>query len=57
VLLEHLRCQTRLFSDHYTNYLNLSGRLPEEKHRLLVEIDRAMDWEPGRFRSFYVGTH
>jgi radical SAM superfamily enzyme YgiQ (UPF0313 family) len=56
LLLENLHCQTRLTSDHYTNYLDLSGILPEDKNRLLGEIDRALTWEPDRFRPFFIGT-
>jgi radical SAM superfamily enzyme YgiQ (UPF0313 family) len=56
LLLENIRCQTRLTSDHYTNYLNLSGNLPEEKNRLIGEIDRALTWAPDRFRPFFIGT-
>jgi radical SAM superfamily enzyme YgiQ (UPF0313 family) len=55
-LLENLHCQTSLTSDHYTNYLNLSGNLPEDKNRLIGEIDRALTWDPGRFRPFFIGT-
>jgi radical SAM superfamily enzyme YgiQ (UPF0313 family) len=56
LLLENLHCQTRLTSDHYTNYLDLSGILPEDKNRLLGEIDRALTWDPGRFRPCFIGT-
>jgi radical SAM superfamily enzyme YgiQ (UPF0313 family) len=56
LLIESLQCRTTLTSDHYTNYLDLSGELPEDKDRLLSEIDRALKWEPGRFRPFFVGT-
>ncbi|MEA3231158.1 MAG: radical SAM protein, partial [Thermodesulfobacteriota bacterium] len=56
LLIENLQCQTILASDHYTNYLNLSGNLPEDKDRLLGEIDRALNWEPSRFRPFIIGT-
>jgi radical SAM superfamily enzyme YgiQ (UPF0313 family) len=56
LLLENLHCQTRLSSDHYTNYLDLSGILPDDKNRLLGEIDRALSWEPGRFRPFFIGA-
>lgn len=55
-LLESLHCRTRITSDHYTNYLDLSGSLPEEKNRLLGEIDQALTWEPGRFRPFFIGA-
>jgi radical SAM superfamily enzyme YgiQ (UPF0313 family) len=57
LLLENLHCQTRLTSDHYTNYLDLSGILPEDKNRLIEQIDRALTWDSGRFRPFFIGTH
>lgn len=56
LLLENILCQTVLASDHYTNYLNLSGRLPEDKGRLLAEIDRALLRDESSFRPFFVGT-
>ena len=56
LLLENIQCRTILTSDHYTNYLNLSGNLPDDKDRLLGEIDRALDWNPSRFRPFFIGT-
>ena len=56
LLLARLQCATRLASDHYTNYINLAGNLPQEKAQLLQEIDQALTWEPDRFRPFFVGT-
>lgn len=56
LLLENILCRTVLASDHYTNYLNLSGRLPEDKERLLAEIDRALCRDESSFRPFFVGT-
>ncbi len=56
LLLEHLDCPTNLASDHYSNYINLSGRLPEAKARLLTEIDAALTWDSDRFRPTVVGT-
>jgi radical SAM superfamily enzyme YgiQ (UPF0313 family) len=56
LLLENIQCRTILTSDHYTNYLNLTGRLPEDKQRLLDEIDDALTWDPGRFRAYFIGT-
>jgi len=56
LLLANLKCQTVLTSDHYTNYLDLSGDLPEDKDRLLGDIDRALHWDPSRFRPFFVGS-
>jgi radical SAM superfamily enzyme YgiQ (UPF0313 family) len=55
-LLDHLECRTTLTSDHYTNYINLAGRLPEDKERLLTEIDQALALDESRFRPFFVGT-
>jgi len=56
LLLDNLQCRTILTSDHYTNYLDLSGNLPGDKDRLLAEIDRALSWDPSRFRPSFVGT-
>lgn len=55
-LIENLQCRTILTSDHYTNYLDLSGNLPEDKSRLLDEIDRALNRDPNCFRPFFIGT-
>jgi radical SAM superfamily enzyme YgiQ (UPF0313 family) len=56
LLIENLHCRTILTSDHYTNYLDLSGNLPEDKGKLLDEIDRALQWDPNCFRPFFIGT-
>jgi radical SAM superfamily enzyme YgiQ (UPF0313 family) len=55
-LLENLQCSTTLTSDHYTNYINLSGYLPEDKKRLLSEIDHALVLDESQFRPFFIGT-
>jgi radical SAM superfamily enzyme YgiQ (UPF0313 family) len=55
-LVERLTCSTRLTSDHYTNYIHLEGDLPEDKDRLLAEIDEALTWKEERFRAFFIGT-
>lgn len=56
LLLENIVCQTVLRSDHYTNYVNLSGSLPEDKGRLLAEIDCALRRDESTFRPFFIGT-
>jgi len=56
LLLGNLTCATTLVSDHYTNYINIEGRLPEAKERLLSQIDLALSWDESRFRPFFVGT-
>jgi radical SAM superfamily enzyme YgiQ (UPF0313 family) len=56
LLIENLGIETLLTSDHYTNYLDLSGNLLQDKERLLAEIDQALAWDKSRFRPFFVGT-
>jgi len=56
LLIENIHCQTRLASDHYTNYINLEGVLPDDKPRLLKEIDRGLERDEGQFRPFFIGT-
>jgi len=56
LLLEEVECATSLKSDHYTNYINLEGRLPQDKERLLAQIDLSLTWDESRFRAFFVGT-
>jgi len=55
-LLEDLTVTTKLASDHYTNYINLCGSLPDDKPRLLKEISDALKRDESKFRSFFVGT-
>jgi radical SAM superfamily enzyme YgiQ (UPF0313 family) len=56
LLLENITGQMVLTSDHYTNYLNLSGRLPDDRKRLLEEIEEALTWDQNSFRPLFVGT-
>ncbi|MBW1997860.1 MAG: radical SAM protein [Deltaproteobacteria bacterium] len=56
ILIENLHCRTRLTSDHYTNYINLEGNMPEEKPRILRQIDRALERDEAKFRPFFIGT-
>lgn len=54
-LIQGIRCRTTITSDHYTNYIRLEGRLPEDRERLIEELDEAMSWDPNRFRPFFIG--
>jgi hypothetical protein len=56
LLIENLSISTVLTSDHYTNYLNLEGKLPEDKDRLLKAINQALTWDASRFRPNFIGT-
>lgn len=55
-LIENITIPTRVLSDHYTNYVNLEGRLPEDKEVLLRKLDAALSWDESRFRPYFVGT-
>ena len=55
-LLEQLTLTTTLRSDHYTNYINLRGRLPQDKPKLLDQISRDLKRDESEFRPFFVGT-
>ena len=55
-LLKGLKVSSYLASDHYSNYVNLEGRLPQDKERLLASIRKTRLWEESAFRSFFVGT-
>ncbi len=56
LLIENIRCNTILASDHYTNYINLSGNLPADRNRLLEAVDTALALGPENFRSEFIGT-
>lgn len=56
ILIEGLAVATNLTSDHYTNYVSLQGRLPDDKRRLLDEIKSALEQDESRFRPFFIGT-
>ena len=56
LLIENLSISTILTSDHYTNYLILEGKLPEDKARLIEAVNQALTWELSRFRSNFIGT-
>ncbi len=56
MLIEGIRASSLLTSDHYTNYINLEGRLPEEKQQLLAKIATALKRDENTFRPFFIGT-
>jgi radical SAM superfamily enzyme YgiQ (UPF0313 family) len=56
LLIQNLSISTVLTSDHYTNYLNLSGNLPEDKDRLIQTVNQALTRDESRFRPYFIGT-
>ena len=55
-LIKNIQVSSYVMSDHYTNYINLEGSLPQAKSRLLDEIDAALRKDEKSFRSFFIGT-
>ena len=56
LLIKNIQVSSYLTSDHYTNYINLEGRLPDAKNRLLDKIHAALRKDEKSFRSFFIGT-
>lgn len=50
LLVEHLGGPTTLLSDHVSNFLDVNGRLPEDKPTLLASIDDALERPTTAFR-------
>jgi radical SAM superfamily enzyme YgiQ (UPF0313 family) len=50
LLIEHLEGPTTLLSDHVSNFLDVRGRIPQDKPAMLAEIDEALQWPLKRFR-------
>ncbi len=55
-LVQAFNGSSYLTSDHYTNYINLEGRLPRDKERLLQQIEFSRDRNEETFRPFFIGT-
>ncbi len=55
-LLEGITVPVRVESDHYTNYVNVSGRLPEDRGQMLADLKKALTRPESDFRPFFIGT-
>lgn len=54
-LIKRIDANSYLTSDHYTNYINLEGRLPRDKDRMLTAINKALQRDEASFRPIYAG--
>jgi radical SAM superfamily enzyme YgiQ (UPF0313 family) len=50
LLVERLHGPTMLLSDHISNFLDVHGRIPEDKSLMLETIDEALEWSLEAFR-------
>jgi len=54
-LIRLLDAESRLTSDHYTNYIDLHGVLPDCRAQLLEQIEAALKRPESQFRPFFIG--
>ncbi len=50
LLIEKLEGPTTLLSDHVSNFIDVRGRIPDDKAAMLAEIDDALQWPRTAFR-------
>jgi radical SAM superfamily enzyme YgiQ (UPF0313 family) len=50
LLIEKLDGPTVLLSDHISNFLDVNGRIPDDKALMIEAIDEALGWPIDRFR-------
>ncbi len=55
-LLSGITVPVRVESDHYTNYVNVSGSLPDDRDQMLAVLEKALDRPETDFRPFFIGT-
>ena len=55
LLIGELQVNSYLASDHYTNYLNIEGKLPGAGEELLEKIRQALQKPESEFRPFFIG--
>lgn len=55
-LIEAITAPTMVVSDHYTNYVNVAGQLPQDKAALLSTLQKNLAREESSFRPFFIGT-
>jgi radical SAM superfamily enzyme len=56
LIVRNLAVTSYLASDHYTNYINVEGKLPERQNEILNQIQTALARDASTFRPFFVGN-
>ncbi len=55
-LIAALTTPIRIVSDHYTNYVNVAGHLPQDKAAILSTLQKHLEQDESSFRPFFIGT-
>lgn len=56
ILIRGIQASSYLASDHYTNYIKLEGKLPQEKNQFIRIIEAFLKKDEKFFRPFFIGT-
>jgi len=55
-IIRNLDVTSQVVSDHYTNYVDVHGKMPQDQRRMLRTIESALQMGEEMFRPVYVGT-
>jgi len=55
-LISQITIPTLVTSDHYTNYLDVAGQLPDDRETMLRKLRQALSRDESAFRPFFIGT-
>jgi radical SAM superfamily enzyme YgiQ (UPF0313 family) len=55
-IIEKLDVTSKITSDHFTNYVNVFGQMPEDRESMLKVLNNALEKDEGFYRPIYVGT-
>jgi len=55
-LISGLDVNSRVLSDHYTNYIRVDGKLPGDRDYMLNQVTQALQRKEDSFRKLYLGT-
>jgi radical SAM superfamily enzyme YgiQ (UPF0313 family) len=55
-LIKNLKVISKVYSDHYTNYIHVNGKLPEDRQSMLQTINESLKKDEKSFRKIYIGT-
>ncbi|MCX5894025.1 MAG: hypothetical protein NTW80_13865 [Deltaproteobacteria bacterium] len=54
-LIEAITAPIQVVSDHYTNYVNVAGQLPQDQEAMLSILQKYLERDESTFRPFFVG--
>jgi radical SAM superfamily enzyme YgiQ (UPF0313 family) len=54
-LISTLDVTSKVFSDHYTNYIQINGKMPKDKECMLHVIENALKRDEKSYRENYIG--